>query len=210
MGLSSSQRESLARATANYEVFAPLADSYLEGRGLPASLAGTYRLGVVVDPELGHDAFEGRLAIPYITKAGVVYMKFRCMDDHECKDAGHSKYLNVSAPTRIFNTQAFFREEPFIAITEGEFDAMVLHTLGGVPAVSIPGVQNWKPHYEKCFTDYERVYIFADGDEAGRDFAKQLGSLLDGATVIRMPDRMDVSDVYQAEGPDGLRKRAGL
>jgi DNA primase len=79
-----------------------------------------------------------------------------------------------------------------------------------VPAVSIPGVRNWKPHYDRCFTDYERVFVFADGDQDGKDFAKRIRSTLDGVTVIQMPDGLDVNGVYQAEGPDGLRKRAGL
>jgi len=33
---------------------------------------------------------------------------------------------------------------------------------------------------------------------------------LDNATVIRLPDSKDVNDIYLDEGPEGLRKRAGL
>lgn len=210
MTLSSSQRETLERATRNYAVFGPLAHSYLEGRGLEPALADTYRLGVVVEPEIGHEAYVDRLSIPYITKSGVVYMKFRCMEDHECKDLGHPKYMNMSSKTRIFNTRAFFTDEPFIAIAEGEIDAMVLHSAAGIPAVSIPGVQNWKPHYERCFSDFDQVFLFADGDDPGKDFAKQVSQVLDGLTVIQMPAGLDVNTVYQTEGAEGLRRRAGL
>lgn len=202
----------MERATRSYETFIPLADSYLVGRGLDLNLAGTYRLGVVAEPEIGHETFSGRLAIPYLTRAGVVNIKFRCIEHQDCKAVGCPKYLNLGPPlgTNIYNTQAFFTETPVIAITEGEIDSMVLHSLVEIPAVAIPGVKNWKRHYERCFSDFERILVFADGDEPGRDFAKHIASVLDGVTVVRMPDEMDVSTVYQAEGPDGLRKRAGL
>jgi len=52
--LSSSVRESLERATRAYEMFAPLASTYLAGRGLDESLAAMYPPGgaVVVEPNI--------------------------------------------------------------------------------------------------------------------------------------------------------------
>lgn len=210
MPLSSSVRESLERATRAYEMFAPVAGSYLAERGLDLELARMYRLGVVVEPEVGHEMYENRLSIPYLTRSGVVSMKFRCMAHEDCKAEGCQKYLGLGGKsTHMFNVNAFFADSTAIAITEGEFDAMVVNQYV-MPAVSIPGVQNWKPFYERCFVDYERVYLFADGDDPGRDFAKSLSSILDGVTVVQMPQDMDVNAVFVAEGPDGLRKRAGL
>jgi hypothetical protein len=162
-----------------------------------------------VEPVIGHEQYENRLAIPYLTKAGVVNIKFRCMENHVCKDEGCPKYLGLPHPTRIYNTQAFFVDSPNIGITEGEFDSQVIHE-HVMPAVSIPGVQNWKPFYERCFVDYERVFLFADGDQPGKDFAKQVSSILDGVTVVQMPEGRDVNQVFLDEGAEGLRKRAGL
>lgn len=211
MGLSSSARASMELATRAYEMFAPLASDYLADRGLSLEVARTFRLGVVVDPEVGHDAYLNRLAIPYLTKAGVVSMKFRCMEHDDCGASDCKKYLGLGGKsTHIYNVRAFFEDSPHIAITEGEFDAMVLHGLAGIPAVSIPGVKNWKPFYERCFVDYERVFVYADGDDPGREFARSLTSILDGVTVVQMPPGMDVNAVYLAEGVEGLRKRAGL
>lgn len=210
MTLSSSVRESLERATRSYEMFAPLAATYLEGRGLDPRLVGTFRLGVVVDPEPGHELYSGRLSIPYLTRAGVVNMKFRCMEQHVCKDVGCPKYLGLDRPTNIYNVNAFFTDSPVIGICEGEVDAEVMDFLVGVPSVGIPGVKAWKPFYERCFMDFERVLMFVDGDEAGKDFAKHVAHRLDNVTPIYMPADMDVSAIYAAEGPEGLRKRAGL
>ena len=211
MTLSSSARASLEEAAETYSLFVGAAHSYLEARGLSPEAVNTFRLGVVEIPVVGHEMFEGRLCIPYLTKAGVVNLKFRCMKDHECKEEGHGKYIGLpNSRTNIYNTLAFHRDSSMIAICEGEFDAMVLDNLVGIPAVAIPGVQNWKAHYERCFVDYERVLIFADGDDPGKDFGKHVASLIDGCTVISMPHGTDVNSVYLSEGADGLRKRAGL
>jgi DNA primase len=200
----------LERATAAYAQFLPVVGSYLAERGISESVARTFRLGVVAEPEVGHEMYEGRLAIPYLTRAGVVSLKFRCIIHEDCKAVDCPKYLGLSEATHMFNVNSFFEDSTFIAIAEGEIDAMVLSGLAGVPAVAIPGVKNWKPHYERCFVDYERVYVFADGDAYGKDFAKQLSHLLDGVTTVQMPTGMDVNEVYLQEGAEGLRKRAGL
>lgn len=197
-------------ATATYELFMGEAVEYLAARGLGLGLADTCRLGVVREPMVGHEAHEGRLSIPYITRAGIVNIKFRCIGDHDCKEEGHPKYTGLSHPSRIYNTMSFFADSPVLAITEGEFDAMVLSYQVGIPAVSIPGAQSWKPFYRRCFTDYEKILVFADGDDPGRDFAKQVSSLVDGVTIVQMPHDTDVNSVYVTEGADGLRKRAGL
>lgn len=212
MPLSSSVRASLEEATALYEEFlVHEGRTYVEARGITLDLAATFRLGVVAMPPVGHEPFEGRLSIPYITKAGVVNIKFRCMESHECKDFEHPKYLNLGGGrTNIYNTLAFHRDSPHIAICEGELDTLILDGAVGIPAVGIAGVQNWKPFYERCFVDYERVFVFADGDDAGRDFARSIQSMMDGATVVRLPHGTDVSDIYLSEGAQGLRNRAGL
>jgi hypothetical protein len=208
--LSSSARASLEQATATYELFAIEARSYLEARGIDLKVADTFRLGVVNVPVVGHEMYQDRLSIPYLTRSGVVNLKFRCMSNHDCSDHGHPKYLNGGSKTNIYNTLAFHKESNLIAICEGEFDALVLDGIVGIPAVAIPGVQNWKAHYERCFVDYERVLVFADGDDPGKDFGKHVSSLIDGTTVIQMPHGTDVNSIYLSEGAEGLRKRAGL
>lgn len=172
-----------------------------------------YRLGVVTDPEVGHEIFLGRLVIPYLTRAGVVQLKFACIDplhgDH--KETDCPKYMNLGGrDTRIYNTKAFFDADSYIGMAEGEFDAQVLDNLASIPAVGVPGVQNWKPHYERCFSDFDRVFLFADGDSAGKDFAKHVQTRLEDVVIVQMPDGQDVNSIYLTEGSDGLRKRAGL
>ena len=73
--LSSSVRSLLETATETYELFVSEAHTYLEQRGIDPALASTHRLGVVRAPIVGHEDYEGRLSVPYLTKAGVVNIK---------------------------------------------------------------------------------------------------------------------------------------
>ena len=57
------------------------------------------RFGVVEEPEIGHEAFIGRLCIPYITKSGVVDLRFRSLNP-----AVEPKYMGMTgAETKMYN-----------------------------------------------------------------------------------------------------------
>ncbi len=47
-----------------------------------------FRLGFVANPETGHEIYQGKLAIPYITPSGVIDIRFRSLNN----DSG-PKYL---------------------------------------------------------------------------------------------------------------------
>ena len=212
MRLSESQRASLEQATARYS--AQLDDqclTYLEGRGLTADVADTFRLGRVVDPLPEHEGYRGRLVIPYLTRAGVVNLRFRCIDPHDCKEQKCPKYLGpAGADTNLFNVSDLFTSSPFVAITEGEIDAIVLSARIGIPAVGCPGVKAWKEHYPRCFAGFDPVLVFADGDEAGKDFGRRLLGQLDTARTVVMPDGMDVNEMFLSMGGDAVKVRAGV
>jgi DNA primase len=210
VSLSSSQKKSLEQAVSEYEQYLHLAGSYLDARGIGQQVARTFRLGVVAEPMVGHDSYVNRLVIPYLTRAGISNLKFRCIDEHDCKAVDCAKYLGLHKVTRLYNVNDFFTDRGYIALTEGEIDGLVLSGLADVPAVGFPGATQWKRHYERCFYDFEKVYVFADGDQAGKDFAKRVADHIDGVVTVQMPNGMDVNEVYLAEGRDGLRARAGL
>lgn len=195
----------LGAATELYQEQLGLGLEYLAGRGISEAAARAARLGVVGTPARTHDRFQGRLAIPYVTRAGVVNIKFRSMDGAE------PKYLCLpNSKPLLYNVGAFFHPGSRIGITEGELDAVVLSHEVGLPAVAVPGVSMWDDHHPRCFTGFDQVLVFADGDGPGYDLAKRISRDLEQAQVIYMPDGQDVTDVYLAEGADGIRKRAGL
>lgn len=181
--------------------------AYLASRGVTREAAVTRRLGYVGEAVIGHEQYVGRLCLPYLTPTGVVDVRFRTIDP----DPDAPKYLSrPGAESRMYGVLAFQKHSDVIAICEGEMDALVMDELVGIPAIGIPGAQAWKGQYWRAFEDYERVFVFADGDQSGRDFAKKVASSLDTAVVIQMPDGQDVNSTFLLEGAEGLRKRAGL
>jgi len=169
-----------------------------------------YRLGFVDEPVPGHESYRDRLSIPYLTRTGVVALTFRCIEDHSCKEAGHSKYLKPPAvSSRLYNTTALFTDQPFIAIAEGELDALTL-SISDIPAVGVPGATNWRRYYNRCFEDFTQVYVFCDGDTAGREFGKKVAHEIEYATLIHLPEGEDVNSLYCKEGKEALWSLTGL
>lgn len=207
--LSQSSRKSLEEATARFQsVLAhdETGQKYLLGRGITADAAGFHRLGVVHEPPVGYEDYEGRLAIPYVTPTGVIDIRFRAMNDTDTP-----KYLTRPGGTaHLYNVGALSVDTTVIAVTEGELDALTAHSLCGIPAVGVPGANNWKPWWARAFHDYDRVLILCDGDDPGREWGKTLARDIEAAVVIHMPSGFDVNKHFLAYGRDETRKRCGL
>jgi DNA primase len=183
------------------------AQEYLTSRGITPEAAATFRLGVVREPLVGHETFRDRLCIPYITPASVVNFTFRCMQAHVCKDVDCPKYLAPPLDRNLYNVLALSVESQTIHVTEGELDALVL-TMCGMPAVGIPGVDNWRDHWGLCLEDFNEIFVWADGDAAGRKLAHKLEKEL-RARRVAMPYGKDVNSVYIDGGSSALRALIG-
>ena len=204
--LSNDARLALETATETYANQIDEAGRYLTSRGITKEAAQKHRLGFVSHPMIGHEEMVGRLSIPYVTPAGVVEMRFRSIDPNT-----NPKYLSrVGSKSHMYNVGALNERSAFIAICEGEMDAIVASTICGIPAVGVPGAQTWQSSYRRAFQDYRKVFILADGDAAGQELAKKIAQAIDVAVVVTMPEGKDVNDIVMEEGPEGLRERIGL
>ena len=202
MRLSSLQRQFLLQATQRYASKIELAKEYLLNRHLSVEEASTFHLGVVEDPLPGHEAYKGRLAIPYITPSGVVDIRFRAMSNEDPKYMGL-----IGAKTTMFNTQACFVADKYICVTEGEFDCIMMSVKTMHPTIGIPGANNWKPHYAKILDDFEVVIVLADGDPAGLEFGKKISRELGNVNIISMPDGEDVNSMMIKQGSEWIDQR---
>ncbi len=204
MRLSSSQKNFLLQATQRYAAKIELAEEYLLSRQLSVEEAKVFHLGVVEDPLPGHEAYKGRLAIPYITPSGVVDIRFRGIHNEDPKYMGL-----VGAKTTMFNTQACFVADKYICVTEGEFDCIMMTVKTMHPTIGIPGANNWKPHYAKILDDFDTVIVLADGDAAGLEFGKKISRELGNVNIVSMPEGEDVNSVMIKRGSDWIDERIG-
>jgi DNA primase len=196
------QKELLGRATNKYAESISLAQDYLASRGIPLEVARLAQLGVVAEPEVGHEAMVGRLSIPYITKSGVVDLRFRALNP-----AVEPKYMGLTgAETKMYNVLDVERAGDYIGVCEGEIDTLTLSSVIGIACVGVPGANSWKKHYTRLLADFERVFVFADGDQPGTEFARSLARELP-VTIVQMPDGGDVNSVYVAEGADFILRK---
>jgi DNA primase len=205
MRLSKSQKELLEKATESYAQNLQEIVPYLQSRGITEQTAIMFRLGFVREPEMGHEPYVGKLAIPYLTPTGVIDIRFRSLNS----DGGPKYMSRPGATTHIFNINALSNDSDVLAICEGELDTVVA-TQAGFSAVGLPGANNWKSFYNRVLADWSKVILLCDGDNAGREMAKHLSRELDNVFPVFMPEGQDVNDVYLTEGAEGLRKRAGV
>lgn len=205
MKQSESQKELLALAVQKYQANIYQAEDYLKSRGITIEVARLARLGVVLEPEPGHEAYTGRLAIPYITKTGIADLRFRSLNP-----AVEPKYMGMTgAETKMYNVLDIERAGDWIGVCEGELDTITMSKCIGIPCVGVPGSNSWKKHYTRLLADFERVFVFADGDQPGKEFATGLARELP-VTAINMPDGEDVNSTYVKYGADFIREKAGL
>lgn len=151
------------------------------------------------------------LALPYIRTAAdsewsVVSMRFRCLENHEHQ--GHGKYNTVAGDKpRLYNTRALLKPKAKMLVTEGEIDALTA-TVFGYDAVAVPGASSWQHHFREPLLGYETVFVLADGDNPGMDFAKKVVSSLPNGRIIPSPPGEDVNSwITTKDGFEQFKER---
>jgi DNA primase len=203
---SDKRRKLLDQATREYAESVSLAKDYLLGRGFDEETIDYWQLGYVFEPLPGHERFKGYLSIPYLTKAGCVAIKFRCIKcDGPCEN--HPKYdSEAGAGTYLFGSLSFWVDSPVICVTEGELDAIACG-MAGLPAVGISGASKWLKHWQYCFEGYEEVIVLADGDKPGEKLASNVSNHVYSSRVITFPSGQDVNSYLVEHGPEALRAK---
>ena len=208
----SGQSRSLLEAVTHYsQSLSEEGEAYLAGRGISRDVARRFELGTVTDPINGHEEYQGWLSIPYLTALGAcVAVKFRRLDD------GKPKYGQPAGQKQhLYNVSDVLSMSPHIVVCEGELDAVVVSGVLGIPAVGVPGVTAWKPHFPKLFTGYETVFIVGDNDSKedgtnpGQEFSKRVQSDLSNGVIVTLPPGMDINEYYLTNGEAETKKLLG-
>lgn len=213
----STQLRNLTSATARYAEQIDLAGPFLVSRGISQAAAVAARLGVVHAPMPTHERFEGYLAISYVTPAGTVAMKFRCIADHNCKEVGCQRYDQPAGQkVHLFNAGLLATtKSDVVAVCEGELDAILCTHELGIPAVGT-AAGTWLDHYPRCFADFEEIIVIADhdvkpdGSSPGVKHAKKVQSTLSRSRIVTPPPGLDLGEWFLRAGREAVLKGLGL
>jgi DNA primase len=206
---SNAQSKLLLEAAQRYaQAISPEALAVLDARGISEVVASKYQLGTITEPINGHEMYQGWISIPYITASGsCVGFKFRRVDE------GKPKYGSPTGQkAHLYNVSDVTIMKPYIVVCEGELDTVIVSGVLEIPAVGVPGVAAWKPHFPKLFGGYETVYIVGDNDvkedgsNPGAEFSKRVANEVMNSTIVTLPPNMDINDYYLAYGADSTRK----
>jgi len=145
------------------------------------------------------------VSIPYLDREGApLSMRFRCIQEHDHRAHGHGKYMSMShEPMRVFNVRGIHMADNTIHIAEGEFDTMILAKVFGGASAGFPGASSWRPHHRRMLAGFNRVFVWADPDDAGADFTQRVCRQVRQAKGVRLTDG-DVTDTYLKGGADAL------
>jgi DNA primase len=109
----------------------------------------------------------------------------------------------------MYNVLDIERAGDWIGVCEGELDTLTMSRLVGIPCVGVPGANSWKKHYTRLLADFERIFVFADGDAPGREFASSLARELP-VTTISLGDGEDVNSAYTKYGAEFIKEKMGM
>jgi len=157
---------------------------YLANRGISQEIAE--RFGVGFFP--GKGSMSGRIVFPiHNEKAELVAYAGRCIDDSEPKykfPAGFHKAQVLFNFHRVL--KAVGADRP-IVLVEGFFDCMNVEA-AGFPAVALMGCSLSAAQEQLLVSDFDRVIVMLDGDEAGRKAAGEISNRLVPRMFVRMVD----------------------
>jgi DNA primase len=143
---------------------------------------------------LGYDMARRSIVIPYFgPRREARTYRYRTLNGDS------TKYLSPKGEKQhlfeVGNTT-----KPKVWLCEGEFDSLILSQLG-YPSVGVPGVNSFLEAWKYLFSYCDEVTIVFDGDEAGREGAGRISTLLtpyvSRLRLARLPDGKDVSDLYK-------------
>jgi DNA primase len=186
--------------------------AFLADRGISKEIADKFLLGYIKQPAATHENYQGWLSIPYITVLGhCVGFKFRRLDD------GKPKYgAPLGQKGHLYNVSDIIVTSEYIAVCEGELDTIICSAVLGIPAVGVPGVAAWKPHFTKMFIGYGKIYIVGDNDikedgsNPGAEFSRRVAQEVMNSSIVSLPAGLDLNDLYLAKGIEETKRTIGV
>jgi 5S rRNA maturation endonuclease (ribonuclease M5) len=98
-----------------------------------------------------------------------------------------------------------------LLVAEGESDALALRAWfgWGYDVLGIPGATAWRAQWRRHLLPYAAIYVFGDGDAAGREMAFAICRDFPRVRTVPVPDREDVRSLLEREGPGVIDELLG-
>jgi len=137
---------------------------YFIDRGLTPEIIDKYKLCIGDIKELNSKTYGKKAIIPIWKNGQAVFYNSRALEDNPkikyIKAPGQATFLNID----YLKTVA---KDEVIVITEGEFDALSLETIG-VKAIAVGGTENYKRFMELNTRNDINILTAFDNDEPGQ------------------------------------------
>jgi DNA primase len=186
--------------------------AYVRGRGLDDRIIERCRLGYVAGDELaaylrwrqlpvraavrlgllrrdGSEFLAGRVVVPELRHGQPIWLIGRTAD----LDDAAPKYLGLPGRKPLLGWD-MAKDASEVFLVEGVFDWLTLLNWG-YPVLALVGTRVGSQAVA-ALAHFDRVYLLLDNDEAGRDAAVTLVSILGSrAVTVRLPGVKDVADL---------------
>ena len=141
----------------------------------------------------------GRIWLPVTnTENELCNWTARTIDDREPRYLRASSMLNPDKGT-IFGECLWPDKRDIIAISEGELNAIRLHSVFGLPVGGLGGGAKLHPTHAVKLLTFKRLLVFADGDKTGDALTRQLQDLGLPMAVVRFSSPYDPCSVSVAD-----------
>lgn len=145
---------------------------------------------------VGYDPDTDRYSFPIFNRSGV-FLNIKL--HNSAKEPKSISWKRGYGQSRLFPVSAVLKSE--IIICEGEFDCLLLHSLGYNAITATAGAKSWMDEWGWLFRD-KYVKILLDNDQAGKEatesIAEALKSFTPNVILLRLPSQKDVTDYVRA------------
>ena len=178
-------------------------EEYAEAKQLPVDFLREFGLT--------ERSYQGKPAvrIPYRDVDGVeTAVRYRTALTKTGEGADNRFRWTSGSKTTLYGLERLNRikEAGYVVLVEGESDTQTL-TYKGIPALGIPGANNYKEDWSAHLDDLETVYVVVEPDKGGEALKEKLAAsgIRERLHLVDLGEHEDASSLYLA-APEGFEK----
>ena len=172
-------------------------DYLTKTRGFNKKVISQWKLGL--EKQLNRQGQEVKcIVFPYFKDNLLANLKYKSIHKYPGNEGGKPRYVTtqeVGASHHLFGIDQVGKEEKYIIVCEGEYDAVAGSMYGLKNVVSVPnGAKGWGSWVEEL-DHFEKVYLMYDNDKDGEEGAEELARRLGKYRCYRV--RLPLKDLNE-------------